>query len=208
MHWLTSVLVVSFWLVATFPLDAFAQMDDNTSEGPSHGLATRVARLEAQVEALGAQVEALEGVLAQTDARVEAMETALTQAQTILQFVRVEAGPIDRLAGPHWIIEGANVHVRSGSGSTDDGCAVDDSHCENLTGLGNLVVGYNEPDQSVFPFLRTGSHNLVIGPEHGYSSFGGFVTGRRNRVSGPLSSISGGISNRAIGTFSSVGGGS
>ena len=96
-------------------------------------------------------------------------------------YVSVDNGTIDDLAGPHIIFTGANVHIRSGSGYTDDA----------PNGLGNLIVGYNE---NPWTYARTGSHNMVIGPEHGYSSYGGFVAGVRNRISGVDSSVSGGLS--------------
>jgi len=85
--------VVLLSLIA-FSLYASARSD-------SGGLPERVAELEAQVEVLAA---------------------ALQNAQEILQYVHVETEVINNLAGPHWIIEGANVHVRSGSGSTHDDC--------------------------------------------------------------------------------------
>jgi len=147
------------------------------------GLAHRVAELETQVAELTA---ALEG------------------AVELLQYVRVETGEIEGLTGPHVIAEGANVHVRSGSGSTEDGCTRDDPNCASLTGLGNLIVGYNEPPGTA---IRTGSHTLVVGPEHRYSSFGGLVAGRENVLEGPYSSVSGGQLNLAVGPFSSVSGG-
>ncbi len=147
--------------------------------GQKDGLADRVAELEAQVAAM----------------------------EEILQFVYVETEEINNLAGPHWIIEGVNVHVRSGSGTTDDGCRFVHPPCESLTGLGNVIVGYNEPSLRVQP-ERTGSHNLVLGELHSYSSFGGFVAGRFNTVSGPYASVSGGVLNEASGFESSVSGGS
>ena len=106
----------------------------------------------------------------------------------------MDNGTIDDLAGPHIIFTGANVHIRSGSGYTDDA----------PNGLGNLIVGYNE---NPWTYARTGSHNMVIGPEHGYSSYGGFVAGVRNRISGVDSSVSGGRFNQANGNQSSVSGG-
>ena len=39
-------------------------------------------------------------------------------------FMRIVFGPINGLAGPHLIIEGVNVHIRSGSGATDDNGAL------------------------------------------------------------------------------------
>ena len=151
-----------------------------------------------------AQKEGLAGRVAQLEAQVAAMEE-------ILQFVYVEEGEINNLAGPHWIIEGANVHVRSGSGRTTDGCPLippDANLCESLTGLGNLIVGYNEePRYRGFPEIRVGSHNLIVGVEQEYWSFGGFVAGAANRVTGPVASVCGGTSNIASGLGSSVSGG-
>lgn len=134
--------------------------------------------------------------------RVAQLEARVAALEEILRFVRVESEPINGLAGPHWIFEGANVHVRSGSGETNDGCNHPD--CKS-TGLGNLIVGYNELSPAAD---RTGSHNLVVGPSHSYSSSGGFVAGFGNRVLGLYASVSGGLKNVARGTVSSVSGGS
>ncbi|HEV3050074.1 MAG TPA: hypothetical protein VGX50_07190, partial [Longimicrobium sp.] len=61
---------------------------------------------------------------------------------------------------------GVNVHIRNGTNRTD-----------SANGVGNLIVGYHElrpnnPDGSN-PNVRTGSHNLIVGYRHNYSSFGG-----------------------------------
>jgi hypothetical protein len=99
------------------------------------------------------------------------------------------------------IFEGANVHVRSGSGATDDG--------GTPTGLGNLVIGYDEAPQ--IPRLpspdRAGSHNLIVGPGHEYTSYGGLVAGTENAVSGAGASVTGGIFNLASGVAASISGG-
>jgi len=91
------------------------------------------------------------------------------------------------------------VHIRSGSGTTDDGGA--------LTGLGNLIIGYNEEPLGFAAGERAGSHNLSIGTGHRYLNFGGLVAGRRNTVSGVEASVSGGLNNTATGNFASVSGG-
>jgi hypothetical protein len=140
---------------------------------------------------------AVQPVPAGLAARVEQLEAQVAALEAVLQFLRVEPDAINGLAGPSLIIEGANVHVRSGSGATDDG--------GSLTGLGNLVVGYNE-DASIF-VDRSGSHNLVVGPEHTYSSFGGLVAGSNNAVTGGSASVSGGSRNVASGEYASVSGG-
>jgi hypothetical protein len=98
--------------------------------------------------------------------------------------------------GDEVVFDKCNVHIRSGSGKTDGA----------VNGLGNLIIGYNE--SSAANVKRTGSHNLVIGPEHAYSSFGGLVVGRENTLSAPYASVSGGRLNTASGLAASVSGGS
>jgi hypothetical protein len=93
-------------------------------------------------------------------------------------------------------IEGANLQIVNGTGTTNG--AVD--------GLGNLIVGYNEPGASPSD-NRTGSHNIVTGQRNNFSSYGGLVTGTGNTVSGDWSSVSGGYGNTASGNGSSVSGG-
>ena len=92
-------------------------------------------------------------------------------------------------------IEGCNLHVRNGVGQTD-----------SINNLGNLIIGYNE-DNIGTSNDRSGSHNLVVGSEHTYSSYGGFVAGSRNTISGVFASVCGGEANKARGDFSSVTGG-
>jgi hypothetical protein len=72
-------------------------------------------------------------------------------------------------------------------------------------GLGNLIVGYNEPRES--ENIRTGSHNIVVGRFNNFSRFGGLVVGQLNTISGDFASVSGGSDNTASGEFSSVIGG-
>lgn len=93
-------------------------------------------------------------------------------------------------------ISGINVQVVNGSGTTDG--AVD--------GLGNLIVGYDELRGAGND--RTGSHNLIVGIEQNYNSYGGLLTGRRNTLSAAYASVSGGFGNTAGGLYSSVSGGS
>ena len=79
-------------------------------------------------------------VLQQQVAELQAALAAI-QANPVLAlgaFVHVEVEGIHGLQGPHVLFEGANLHVRSGSGSTRDAGE------SELRGLGNLVVGYNE----------------------------------------------------------------
>jgi len=92
------------------------------------------------------------------------------------------------------VFTGANVHVRSGAGTTN----------ATVNGLGNLFVGYNE--DATWGLDRTGSHNLVVGRYHSYSSWGGLAAGQQNTVSGEAS-VAFGHLNEASGYYSSITGG-
>ena len=89
-------------------------------------------------------------------------------------------------------------------------------------GLGNLIIGYQELRAgNVLPAygfgcasdldrnddVRTGSHNLIVGNQHNYESFGGSALGYRNWSLGAYSTVTGGLFNRAEGNYSSVSGG-
>jgi hypothetical protein len=93
-------------------------------------------------------------------------------------------------------IEGVNVQVVNGAGST-----------ETSNGLGNVIVGYQELGNEVEADVRTGSHYLVVGRRHSYSEFGGVLVGESNSSFGSYGSVSGGRRNRAIGPWTSVVGG-
>ena len=80
-------------------------------------------------------------------------------------------------SGASLIFEGMNVQITSGTGSTEG----------DLNGLGNLILGYNE---NTYGFPRTGTHTLVVGKDHGYTSRAGMVVGARNRISGLGTSVS------------------
>jgi trimeric autotransporter adhesin len=107
--------------------------------------------------------------------------------------------------GNELFITGANVHLVNGLGSTDCGSnEAPMSDCPN--GLGNLIVGYNEPREGV-QNIRTGSHNIVVGEGHDFSRFGGLVVGEANTISGDFATVSGGSGNTASGRFAVVSGG-
>ncbi len=122
-----------------------------------------------------------------------------SQEQGALQYMTVVAGTINGMPGPHIIITGANLHIRSGEGVTNGAD----------TGVGNVVVGYNEePSGGLIAGDRDGTHNLIVGPQHKYLNFGGLLAGFRNTTSGNYVSVSGGINNTASSLYASVSGGS
>ena len=99
------------------------------------------------------------------------------------------------LSGTDLSITGVNVHILDGTGKT-----------ASPSGLGNLIIGYNKLGNSNGD-IRTGSHNLVLGDQNNYASFGGLVAGQNNGISGLYSSVSGGDTNTANFSSASVSGG-
>jgi uncharacterized coiled-coil protein SlyX len=143
-----------------------------------------------------------------------AASTYLTSSALSSAFHMTTATDAD--GHPSVVFSGVNVYVNSGAGATD----------ASVNGTGNLVVGYEERGDSRVPCqadsdcaalqttcnvefnvcrsYRTGSHNLIVGSRHSYSSYGGFLAGESNSLSGPFASAFGGFGNIASGPSSSV----
>jgi hypothetical protein len=206
-------LTVAGLFVASAPMPAIAGEDEGGGHKETAALEAKVASLEAAVSALQDQVTTL--------------QTQLTAVQSnpalaLGPFVSVDPNPEIGVVGPHITFKGANIHIISGSGRTDDN--------GNPTGLGNLIIGYDEDpinsltgDSSgglpvmmpagfpspLSPGDRGGSHNLVIGGGNRFTqaAFGGFVVGARNTIESFGASVSGGFNSSASGQFASVSGG-
>jgi hypothetical protein len=182
--------VVSVGVLASLtPLPALA---DDDEEG---GVRKEIAALKKEVVALQSQVEALQDQLAAVQSN---------NALKLGKFVTVDPNPEKGVRGPNITFRGANIHIVSGSGATDDNL----SHGGTLTGLGNLIIGYDELLTAQVAG-RSGSHNLVIGMFHTFTSsaFGGLVAGELNTISAEAASVSGGENNSASGPAASVSGG-
>lgn len=96
-------------------------------------------------------------------------------------------------------LEGANLQIVNGTGTTDGA----------PNGVGNLIVGYDTFAMGgPPPGGKDGSHMLVVGDGHTYTSFGGAVIGERGQARGAWSSVVGGRFARAFGEGSVVIGGS
>jgi hypothetical protein len=193
-------------LLVTLSLAGLAHADSQQGGVPS--LENRVAALEAivttlqasssnqiqQISALQAQVASLQGQVVQQTNQVVTLQTNIATLQAALTSATLTLGCMSKV-GTEVFFDGCNVHIRSGGGSTD----------APVNGLGNLIVGYNEIQYG--EIFRTGSHNLVVGRNNSYTSYGGFVAGELNAVSAPAASVSGGFQNSATGMYSSVSGG-
>lgn len=139
--------------------------------------------------------------LASLNSRLTAVEGRTAALEEKTRFVSV--------SGTDMIIEGANLHIRNGLGATNGNPGVPltaDPALTSVNSLGNLIIGYNTAF-GAFGDERGGSHNLVIGNLHDYSSFGGLVAGQANRIIAPGASVTGGDDNTASGIFASVSGG-
>jgi hypothetical protein len=164
-----------------------------------------------KIEALEAKVESLQATVSALESQIDTLQGQLTAVQSnpalaLGPFVSVDPNPEIGVVGPNITFSGANIHIVSGSGMTNDDLAP--------IGLGNLIIGYDE-DPALFgrsPLNigdRGGSHNLVIGSGHRFTkaAFGGLLAGELNTISNLGASVSGGLDNIASGFFASVSGG-
>jgi len=166
-----------------------------------------------QLRHLNTQVASLQQTILTLQSEIDALRTELAAVQknnalALDPFVSVNPNPQIGVAGPNIIFTGANIHIVSGSGATNDG--------GNPRGLGNLIIGYDEDTKDpvlggppLNPGDRGGSHNLVIGARHRFTqaAFGGLVVGEKNSISNTAASVSGGENNAASGVHASVSGG-
>jgi hypothetical protein len=149
--------------------------------------------VEAQSNGLRQKVEFLESALESAMGRIAELETQFEHLQenSVLDLDGVLSVDPSTLTAR---FSGVNVQIVNGVGQTD-----------SVNGLGNLIVGYDEDPLTGSD--KTGSHNLVVGREHSYSSYGGAVLAYRNSISGPYSNVTGGRDNVATGRMASVTGG-
>lgn len=129
-------------------------------------LATTLPVWSVPGKGLAQQVADLQATVAALEARLEDIECVSTDSDAM-----------------NVIFEGCNVHVRNGVGTTN-----------SINGRGNLIVGYDRERTIRLPSDKTGSHNLIVGDDHNYSSYGGLVSGLINNISAEWASVSGGES--------------
>ena len=113
-----------------------------------------------------------------------AQEEALEELWSVM-FVDADSGLV--------LFEGVNLQVRSGGGATNAA----------PNGLGNVIVGYDEGDRDG----KTGSHSLIVGPDHAWSSYGSVLLGSSSISDAPGANVLGGANNAALAMGSTVVGG-
>lgn len=153
----------------------------------------RLDGLESDNADLRARVDELESANAALTDRVAELEGLLDGVSRIRQGDEPGAVP-DTLR-----LTGMNLQLVNGTGSTDG----------DPNGRGNLIIGYNAQrptgvDESA---QRTGSHYLVVGDQHEWTSYGGLLAGLRNTASAAGASVPGGQANTASGVEAVVAGG-
>ena len=124
---------------------------------------------------------------------VEEQEYASEQMSALSQYLSIDTTNHDIM------FTGANLHIQSGGDATDDNIETTGS----LTGLGNLIIGYNANDTDD----RTGSHNIIVGDLHSYTSYGALVVGNDNESSAPHASVLSGTKNKSSQQYATVVGG-
>ena len=163
-------------------------------------------------------VEASERRNVELQNRIRNLEAALPNVRALNNVLSVEG-----VNGVRTVrLSGVNLQVVNGLSRT-----------ESINGAGNIIIGYDEPNSftskpicsqarafngalitdeagclvagGVFSTQhKSGSHNLVLGTQNGYSSFGGIVGGRFNYINEIFASVLGGVDNRASGRFSAI----
>ena len=141
---------------------------------------------KAYVDKLKNQIEELNKTINNLSGQVQNLSNSLQTVSNNFKGVYRKGNDI--------FFKNMNVHIINGTGATN-----------KINGYGNFIVGYNESRNS--DNLRKGSHNIVVGSQNNYNSYGGLVTGKNNTISEAYSCVSGGHSNIASGKYSSVVGG-
>jgi uncharacterized coiled-coil protein SlyX len=194
-------------------------------------LEAAVADLQSNSQAQAATIETLQSTVAslrdqiasfQSDLALQTSDLAVVSGNPVLNLEpHIKVTSDER--GPLIIITGANLQIVNGQ---------DQGGTETINGLGNLIIGYDEENSvnnTNFQYCsdgqfknqeicesngaswsnshKSGSHNIVLGSENSYSSFGGLVAGKRNFITNEYASVLSGFGNAASGPQSGVLGG-
>lgn len=152
-----------------------------TSLLSSLALASAMACVPVHAQDANAAIAAMSGQLRALSEQVRQLSALSTSQQQALADMRKSNAALQsRLAcvtssnATDFYFTGCNVHILNGAGATG-----------TLNSSGNLIIGYNKNQVS----KRSGSHNLIIGDLHEYTSYGGIVTGTENTIAAPNSVV-------------------
>jgi hypothetical protein len=173
---------------------------------PSTTPSGQVSALQSQVAGLQSDDATLKGQVAGLQSDNATLKSEVSTLQSTLSNVSYDPHGLNGL--PTLTVSGANLQIVNGWGTTDG----------SVNGLGNLIIGYDEHPQTR---AQTGSHNLILGEDQRFTSYGGLIGGYANTLTGPFSAVlgsdnfaqalgstvTGGINNVASGTAATVSGG-
>lgn len=210
----------------TYPQNSYASGDTLTAKS----LNSRFNEIKAQVNDNNARVTvnasdiaAMQQAITNLQATVATLTSqinAINASNTMALDPYITVDTLSDTRGPIVRLSGVNLQVVNGLGSTAPAVGAQPN------GLGNIIIGYDEATNSTQTLcswgvyqLQTdceangfywgnlhkyGQHNLVVGPEHNYSRFGGIVAGFRNSITGDYASVTGGQQNKAMGESSGI----
>jgi hypothetical protein len=111
-----------------------------------------------------------------TESQVSGLIARIGALESTLSKVSYDPDGTNSNGKPTLTITGANLQLLSGSGNT----------AAAPNGTGNLIVGYDENAGD-----QTGSHNILLGYGHRFTSYGGLIGGQNNALDGPLGAVLG-----------------
>ena len=152
----------------------------------AHYVESTFSAMQQEIDDQQQDIEALQTENASLTQQVQDLQNAGYATETWVDAQGYSTGGVDGLENYLTVnestntvlISGANLQVVSGGGSTG----------ATVNGTGNIIIGYDEDNGDD----KSGSHNLVVGYGHTYSSYGGIVVGYENSITGEYSSVSGG----------------
>jgi trimeric autotransporter adhesin len=106
----------------------------------------------------------------------------------ILPYIKYVASGVG--GKPTIQFSGVNLQVVNGEGRTT-----------SANGAGNLVIGY---DENQGKHEQSGSHDLILGAEQTFTSYGGILAGRENTITAPFAEVLDGFANTASGEYDAV----
>ncbi len=179
----------------------------------------------ARIQALENLVQQLQQQIAQLQNRIQALENSNVMAMD--PYVRVTTPDPNANSGALITFEGVNLQVVNGTGQTNQVNGLgniiigynnprQDTNLRETCSLGQY---YRDPRDTnnrtnclsnggIWGLnFKIGSHNLIVGDENAYSSYGGIVAGFGNVISNPFAVVTGGWDNISSGQYSSISGG-
>lgn len=128
----------------------------------------------------------------------EALQQQINDLQQQVAELRARLASVSVDSQGDLVVTGVNLRILNGLGGTSCGPPFTPFDCN---GKGNLIVGY---DEDIGGDSKTGSHNLVIGSGHTYTSYNGIVSGRNNEISAVGATVLNGIGNVASGNRATI----